>query len=127
MRIKISSDRHDYRLDVTLANWGGEPIDKWHVDVEVPAQIAEQPRTSVLYVPERSSFDVAFFRASDRNHLGPIWPGDTKLVASVEYFVDKDIFWNPRDLFQRRVRATLYRPGFQPVTLEKFVGDLQVF
>lgn len=125
--LRISSGRHDYRLEITLANLGSEPIEKFHIDIEIPAVIAEQPRTSVLYVPERSSGDVAFFRVSDRNHRGPIYPGDTKLVASVEYFVDSNIFWNRGDLFSRKIRATLYRPSFQPVAVERTVADFQVF
>ncbi|MPZ20230.1 MAG: hypothetical protein GEV06_20275 [Luteitalea sp.] len=64
---------------------------------------------------------------SDRNHREPIYPGDAKLVGTFEYFVDSDLFWNRGNLFERSIRATLYRPGFQPVTVEKPVGDVQVF
>jgi hypothetical protein len=125
--LRIDSERHDYRLDVTIANLGSEPIAKYHVDLEMPARIAEQPRTSVLYVPDRSSSDVAFFRISDRNHREPIYPGDTKLVGTVGYFVDSKIFWSRGNLFERSIRATLYRPGFRPVAVERSVGDGQVF
>ncbi len=125
--LRITSDRHDYRLEVTIGNLGSEPIGTYHVDIEIPATIAEQPSTSVLYVPDRSSREVAFFRVSDRNHRGPIYHGDIKLVASVEYFIDSAIFWNRGNLFDRPIRATLYRPGFQPVTVERSVGDSQVF
>lgn len=58
--LRISSERHDYRLDVTLTNLGSESIVKYHIDLEMPARIAEQRRRSVLYVPERSSSDIAF-------------------------------------------------------------------
>jgi hypothetical protein len=125
--LRISAERHDYRLEITITNLGSEPIAKFHVDIEMPARIAEQPRTSVLYVPERSSSDAAFFRVSERNHRDPIYPGDTKLIASVEYFIDSDIFWNRAGLFDQAIRATLYRPGFQPVVVERPVGDLQIF
>lgn len=125
--LRIGSERHDYRLEIAIGNFGSEPITKYHVDLEMPARIVEQPRTSVLYVPDRSSSDVAFFRVSDRNHREPIYPGDTKLVASVEYFVDSDIFWNRGNLFKSSIRATLYRPGFRPVAVERPVGDFQVF
>ena len=126
-KLRISSERHDYRLEVTLSNLGSEPITKYQVDLAMPARIAEQPRTSVLYVQDRSSADIAFFRVSDRNHRDPIYPGDTKLVGTFEYFVDNDLFWNRGNLFEQRIRATLYRPGFPPVSVEKPVGDLQNF
>lgn len=125
--LRISPERHDYRLEISISNLGNEPIVTYHVDIEIPAQIAEQPRTSVLFVPDRSSKDVAFFRASNRNHRGPIYPGDTMLVATVEYFVDSDIFSNRGELFQRLIRATLFLPGFRPVTVERSVEDSQVF
>jgi len=125
--LRVFSERHDYNLEVKISNLGDEPIVSYNVDIEIPAAIAEQPRTSVLYVPERSSKDVAFFRVTERNHRGPIYPGDTKLIATIEYFVDKDLFWNRGDVFQRQMRATLFRPGVRPVTVERSVRDSQVF
>lgn len=125
--LRIGSERHDYRLEVALSNLGSEPITRYHVDLEMPARIAEQPRTNVLYVRDRSSADIAFFRVSDRNHREPIYPGDTKLIGTFEYFVDNDLFWNRGNLFEQGIRATLYRPGFQPVSVERPVGDLQNF
>jgi hypothetical protein len=56
-----------------------------------------------------------------------IYPGDAEHVMSIPYYVDRNIFWDRGDLFERPVKATLYRPGFQPVTLERCFESFQIF
>jgi len=41
--------------------------------------------------------------------------------------MDNDIYSHRGRLFEQPVRATFYRKGFQPLTLEKDFGELQFF
>ena len=41
--------------------------------------------------------------------------------------MDDDIFFERDDLFEQPVKATFYREGFQPLTIEKPFGELQFF
>ncbi len=124
---RIKSERHDYRLQVTLANRGTEPLGPYHIDLEMPARVVHRPEDQYLYVRDRTTRDVAFFRVSSRNHGEEIYPGDTKLVISVHYYLDHDIYFSRSDLFERPVRVTLYRPGVRPFTLERQFGEFQIF
>ncbi len=121
------SERHDYRLQVKLTNRGTEPLGRYHVDVEMPVRVVHRPHDQHLYVPDRSTREVAFFRVTSDNHREEIYPGDTKLVMSVHYYMDHDIFFDRGDLFERPVRATLYCPGFRLVTLERPFDEFQIF
>jgi len=121
---RIESKRHDYRLQVTLTNLGTEPLGPYHIDLEMPARVVHRAEDQPPYVRDRSTRDVAFFRI---NHREEIYPGDTKLVMSVDYYVDQEIYFHSGDLFDRPVRATLYRPGIQPFTLERRFGEFQIF
>lgn len=124
---RIESERHDYRLQVKIKNLGTEPLGPYHIDVEMPARVIERPRDVVGYVHSRSSREVNFFRISSRNHQEEIYPGDVKLVMSLPYFMNDDIFFNQRGLFDCPVMATLYRPGFRPFTIEQRFEEFQVF
>jgi len=93
----------------------------------MPARVIDHGRHTVLYVRDRSTLTTAFFRVSDRNHSAPIFPGDEKVVMSVQYFVDHEVFWSRGNLFEQPVRATLFRPGYRPLAVEKPFGNLQIF
>jgi hypothetical protein len=123
----IESKRHDYRLQVTLRNLGTEPLGRYHIDLEMPARVVHRAQDQSLYVRDRSTRDVAFFRVSSINHREEIYPGDTKLVMSVDYYMDDDIHRHGCDLFEQLVRVTLYRPGIRPFTLERRFGEFQIF
>ncbi len=134
---RITGRRHDYCLQVTLTNRGTEPLGAYHIDFVMPALVVSSPEAQSSYVQEKSTRDVAFFRVSSRNSEQPIYPGDTKLVMSIPYHVDSEIyegnFWglfdgsSRRDLFKEPVKATLYHYGFRPLTLERCFKDLQNF
>jgi len=136
-RERITAERHDYCLRVALTNRGTEPLGAYHVDLVMPALVISSPEAQPSYVQENSTRDVAFFRVSSRNSEQEIYPGDTKLVMSISYYVDNDIyqgnFWrlfnsrSGRDLLKEPVKATLYHYGFRPLTLERCFGDFQVF
>lgn len=122
----IRTERHDYKLIVSVRNLGTEPLSDYHVDVEVPRPLIERPETHVKLVAARSTADVCLIRATYDPRL-EVYPGDSKDVLVISYRVDHNLFWNRGDLFERAVRATLYRKGFNPVSIEKAVGDLQCF
>jgi len=78
-------------------------------------------------VEERSSRTTCFFRSLRYGQDEAIYPGDTKEVMSLPYYMDDDIFFERDDLFEQPVKATFYREGFQPLTIEKPFGELQFF
>lgn len=121
------SERHDYKLQVTLKNSGTRPITEWHVDVEIPTVLLEHVQNLALRVAERSDRERAFLRATQANHHGPIYPGDTQLVMAIDYRVNNEIYMNRGDLFERSVMAKAYIRGDLAAAAEKPVRDLQVF
>lgn len=132
IRYKVRSRtpaRHDYQLEVVLANRGAEPLGEYHLDVEIPQVVRSEPGNDYQYVADRSSHKCAFFRVDSQRHRprDVIYPGDERLVWSINYFIDEKLFWNRGDLFDQPVRATLYRRGFQPIVIELRLGDLQQF
>jgi len=137
-RKRITSERHDYCLRVTLTNRGTEPLGDYHIDLTMPALVVSSPEAHPLFVRENSTRAVAFFRVSSRNIEQQIYPGETKLAISIPYYVDDDIYWgnhdrgwlnrrNCLDLFKQPVKAALYHYGFRPLTLERCFGDFQIF
>ncbi len=126
-KVQIKSERHDYRLEVKLTNRGIEPLGPYHLDLEIPSLVVAPPESQPHYVPDRSTREVAFFRVASKIGEPEVYPGDTKIVMSILYYVDQVIFGHRGDLFQQSVRATLYRKGFAPITLECLFGDFQIF
>jgi hypothetical protein len=132
-----TGDRHDYRLDVTLANRGTKPLDSYHIDLIMPALVVSKPRSQPGYLPENSNYDMAFFRVSSGDGEQRIYPGDSGVVISVRYHVDRDIFWGVLRgnlsipsfdvICDRPVKVTLYHYGFKPLTLERRFREFQVF
>lgn len=93
----------------------------------MPSRVVASPETQPTYVPDRSSRDVTFFRVASSNYTEEIYPGDTTLVLSIPYYLDKSLFLSRSDLFEQPVKVTLYRRGFAPVALERRFEDFQVF
>lgn len=126
---RIKSERHDYELAVTLANLGTELLAPCHIDLEMPSRVLHQPNDMPHFVPSRSTREVAFFRWSSENSSEEIYPGDVKVIMSVPYFIDDDIYHDRGRLFEQPVKATIYsnRGGFRPVTVERQFGEFQRF
>jgi hypothetical protein len=118
---------HDYRLEVKLTNRGIEPLGAYHVDLEMPSLVVASPESQPHYVSDRSTRKVTFFRVASNMGEPEVYPGDTKIVMSIPYHVDQEIFWHRGDLFQQIVKVTLYRRGFAPFALERPFGDFQIF
>jgi hypothetical protein len=124
---QLSSKHHDYRLRITLTNRGSEPLGEYHVDLEMPAAVVRDPQQHPLYVRGRSTPHIAFFRVAAGRNDSEIYPGDSKIVMSVPYFMDNEIFWNHEYVLEQPVKVTLYRRGVRPVALEPCFGDFQIF
>ena len=127
VRERIKSERHDYRLQVSLTNRGTEPLGAYHIDLEMPAIVVRGLNEQSLYVRNRSTRDVAFFRVTSASESKDIYPGDAVPVMSIPYYMDRDIFWSREDLFERPIKVTLYRRGFRPITIERAFEDFQIF
>jgi hypothetical protein len=123
---RVTSERHDYCLQVTLTNRGTEPLGAYHIDLVMPALVVSSPEAQPSYVQENSTRHVAFFRVSHTSEQ-QIYPGDTKLAISIPYYVDSNIYWDRGDIFKQPVKATLYHYGFRSLTLERRFGDFQIF
>ena len=122
--ISLRDDRHDYRLVVVVKNLSEEILHEYHLDLEVPVRVVENPETLGRYERSRSTDEVAFFRVPSQ---GDVFPGDTKPLIRLPYFMDNGIFWDKRGLFEKHVRATLFRPSKPRLVVEKEFQDLQCF
>jgi len=126
-KVKILSERHDYRLQVRLKNTGTKPLTEWHVDVSMPTRLLEP---GVIYTPrvaERSNENQTLFRATQDTHGGPIYPGDTNVIMAIDYHVDDATFRDLRGLFEEKVSAIAYIHGEVADTTERVVRELQNF
>jgi len=121
------SERHDYELQIKLTNRGEEPINSYFVEVEMPSLVINRAEDNPAYVHDRSSRRSAFFRSISENKDGSIFPGDTKVIFSIKYYIDDDIFSSRGDLFRTPVKVKLYRQGLQSIILEKPFEELQFF
>lgn len=121
-------ERHDYRLEITIRNVGTEPLGAFHVDVQMPAQVVHQPEQNPLYVRDRSNRERAVFRRTSEDlRGGTVYPGDTAVFMTVNYFVITRILQQRGAIFDQPVSATLYQRGFRPVTVMQTFRDLQWF
>jgi hypothetical protein len=123
----IRSERHDYQMRVTLTNTGTKPITEWNVDVSMPTRLLEPNVIYAIRVPERSNTIQTLFRSTPKTHGGPIYPGDPRIVMTIDYRVDTEIFLNQRGIFGERVSAIAYVHGEIAAAAEKVVRDIQVF
>jgi hypothetical protein len=127
LKVNITPERHDYQLQVKLKNAGTKPITEWHVDVTMPTRLLESSIHFAARVPERSNAEETLLRGTQKTHGGTVYPGDTRLVMTVDYYVDNKMYYNLRGLFNKSVIATAYVHGEIAATLDKVVREIQVF
>lgn len=67
--VKIESQRHDYLLIVTLTNQGPEPVVDYHVDLEFPVELVNEPEhgSHPPLIQDRCSSTHLFFAEQVRN------------------------------------------------------------
>jgi hypothetical protein len=126
-KLKIDPERHDYRLEIRLTNRGTALLGQYHVDVVIPTRVLESPEKIARYVPDRSTQQQSFFRVSSNEQNDDVYPGDTKIIITIPYYIDNEIYWDKGSLFAELVTATLYRQGFQPLVIEVPFEELQAF
>ena len=124
---RISSERHDYTLQVIVENLGTDLLGSFYIDLEMPSRVVDDAVKHAAYVSNRTTGGMAFFRAKSENIETEIYPGDTVQVLSIPYFMDNTIFLNRGKLFETPVRATLYRQGRQPLMIETPFSNFQIF
>jgi hypothetical protein len=124
--IKAQQDRYDYQLGVFLHNDDPKNIDEWHVDVLMPTRLLDPAVKQFLKIPDRSDDAYTFLRATQDTHRGPIYPGDRKLVMSIDYRVNTNVFGHST-VFDQIVKATAYIGGEISATKEERAGALVSF
>jgi hypothetical protein len=127
LKARMKSERHDYVLEIKVQNLGNEIIHSYHIDLQFPARVIEKSKATTFLVEDRTNRVSCFFRSIRHGQDDVIYPGDTKKVISFPYYMDDDIYSNHSKLFEQSVKATFYRDGFQPLTIEKPFGELQFF
>jgi len=135
---RITGERHDYCLEVTLTNRGTEPLGAYHLDLTMPAIVVSNVEAEPSYVEDRSNRDTAFFRVKSTDLEGELYPGDSRVVMAVPYYIDRNIYWGRYThrmpnrikrpgLFEQPVILAFYRYGFHPLTLQRYFGEFQKF
>lgn len=126
-KLKRTTERHDYRLEIRLINRGTALLGQYHVDVVIPTRVLESPENILGYVPDRSTRQQSLFRVSGSKQSDDVYPGDTKVIITIPYYMDNDIYWSKGSLFAELVTATLYRQGVQPLVIKMPFEELQGF
>jgi hypothetical protein len=124
--IRATQQRHDYRLLVVVDNTGTKPIADYHVDLEFPSMMLDPAIHHALQVRDRTTKTHSLFRVTAKDHLNnPIYPKDKKIVMSVDYFMNSELYELEDQLFKETARATLYVDGNPPQIAEKPISQLQ--
>jgi hypothetical protein len=120
-------ERHDYVLKLTVHNFSNEIISTYHIDVEFPARVIEKPKATAFLLANRSNDKTCFFHSIRYGEDDTIYPGKIKEVMSFPYYMDDYIYSNCHWVFKQVVKATFYREGFKPLTIEKPFRELHCF
>jgi hypothetical protein len=123
---KIDADRHEYRLFVRATNTGTKIVSHWAAEIRVPRRVLE-PSQFYPIVEASSTRDVAVMRWTEREHSGPLYPGDSRDVVGLDYFVDSEMFWEGEEEFSREVLAVFFVAGELVASDRKVLRDLQRF
>ncbi len=122
--VRITSDRHDYRLTVTLKNTGAIQLTKYWVNVTFPAAYLTTSTIFATEVAERRTPTHRFFRATQESHRREIFPGDSLLVFSLDYFVDHNLFMSG---LNETVEVEANVPGVPARKIVRVIKELQKF
>jgi len=126
-KVKINMHRHVYRLIVFIKNYGKSVIEKFHVDLEFPTALIDNPKEHPLFIQDRSNEKVSFFRYTSKNYGNPLYPGDTIRAFNLLYIVDDVIYRDKQSIFKDVARASFYIEGRKPRVIEKSIAQLQVY
>jgi hypothetical protein len=124
---RITGERHDYELKVTVVNTGPGRIEKWELDVTFPNVFLEQSRSYAVEVPEQRTDTHRFFRMTEEMKRQSLYPNSRLLGMTIPYFVDKEIYYSESDYLALEVTATFYASDLEPVSARKKMSELQIF
>lgn len=124
-----SRELHEYRLMVTVQNFGTKLVRDFYVEVEIPTALLDRDETYTGIVHARSDRSTTFFRFANEDEDGSakIYPGDSQTVF-IPYKMDDKTYHDERaNLFNQQVRARVYVHGELAASAERGVVDLQCF
>jgi hypothetical protein len=116
--------RHDYQMQIKLYNRTTNIIRDYHVDIQFP-KIFLLKATAGKEITERSSPELLFTRVTGKDS-SELYPGDNNLIATFDYYVDRNNFQNvytPENI----VRVTVYYNDYEPISVEKPFKSIQKF
>ena len=125
--VSINAEHHHYRLEVVATNLAVRPLRDYHVDLEFPKAAVIAAEQHPLYVSNRSSPDIAFFRYVATAPKHAIYPGDSVALITLDYEMSDALFRRQHSFFQLPVVASLYCGGAAPVVVEIRFEQLQCF
>ena len=125
-RERIEGDRHDYRLHVEVLNNGTTVLSDWALDLRFPRELLD-PHKSYPIVQQPSSDRRVLIRRVQREHSGPIFPGQPFEIIGIDYIMTHALYDVRDRLFPMKVEASFYASGHLVASAAALVEDLQVF
>lgn len=123
---RITGERHEYMLVVTITNSGSTRLTEYQIDLLFPDAFLNQTVQYGHEVYERRTATHRMFRLSEKEHLNaPIFPGDSKKMFTLPYFVDRTNF--DSQAMEQMVTATLRLGKEKPIVEERPIRDFQIF
>jgi hypothetical protein len=122
---RITQEHHDYELVVVLKNLARRRIDDWEIEIEFPTPLLDGV-VHTIRVDDRSNGRSTLFRLVG-SEIGRALRPDDEQPVRLGYFIDKDIFWRRKELFDEIVRARAMVDGEIIEEVERPVRELQDF
>jgi hypothetical protein len=124
--VTITGAQHDYMLVISVTNSGTTRLTEYQVDLFFPDTFLSQTMQYGSEVHDRRTATHRMFRISENEHRNaPIFPGDTKRIFTLPYFVNNSNF--DGKALDQMVTATLRCGKEKPIVEERSVRDLQIF
>jgi len=123
---RITSNEHDYLLQITVTNNGHRKIEELLIEIEIPSLLKRPNHIYSAEVISRSTQDRMFLRYHEKKTQKPIYQGDT-FNLSIPYRVDHDIYWHHKYIFDEVVKVSVSIQDGSPQILEKRIEELQCF
>jgi hypothetical protein len=119
-----NGDVHWYELLAKLRNASERRLDDWQIEVQFPTPLLVGANDHK--VEERSNSRQTLFLLDGRVEKVPLYP-DQEQTFRIEYYVDTDIVWNRRELFNEAVKVRAYVDSGIVAEAERLIENLQNF
>lgn len=123
---RIESARHDYRLHVEVLNTGTAVLSDWALELRFPRDLLD-PHKSYPIVQVPTQDGRVLIRRLQREHSGPIFPGEPFEVIGIDYIMTHELYDRRGKLFPMKVEASLYAANHLVATTANTVKELQFF